>query len=249
MMVLLLLSFLGSIQHSGSKPSSSNINMNGVEIETKQSGISHPSFNEQSSQTFTGNAIRDSVVRQRQNNPVIKGGNDLTYQQPITWDRNFRGTLNLFGLRGISNDDANEQNIQRFSGNDISNSDVKQRQNNPTFKGGDKRTYDLPIDISLNSSQRTNLFGGACRRELRGYYLPIGTPNNDIAQAYTPSGWRECAIKCFLHSECQFWNYRHGGPGTPDEPQGTCFLKRYQTGVNPSLDFQGGNKACGNIFG
>merc|ERR1719481_2082219 len=53
MMVLLLLLFLGSIQHSGSKPSTSNINMNGVEIETKQSGISHAMANEQNSRTFS----------------------------------------------------------------------------------------------------------------------------------------------------------------------------------------------------
>jgi len=37
MMVILLLLFLGSIQHSGSKPSTSNINMNNVKIKTKGS--------------------------------------------------------------------------------------------------------------------------------------------------------------------------------------------------------------------
>jgi len=42
MMVILLLLFLGSIQHSGAKPSDSNINMNNVKIKTKP-GSQHAS--------------------------------------------------------------------------------------------------------------------------------------------------------------------------------------------------------------
>jgi len=51
MMVILLLLFLGSIQHSGAKPSDSNINMNNVKIETKP-GSQHA--NEQNIQDFSG---------------------------------------------------------------------------------------------------------------------------------------------------------------------------------------------------
>jgi len=79
MMVILLLLFLGSIQHSGAKPSDSNINMNNVKIKTKP-GSQHASanLNEQDTSSFSGNQISPGV-------PVIRTVNNAGPTHNPVW--------------------------------------------------------------------------------------------------------------------------------------------------------------------
>merc|ERR1719430_2960372 len=79
MMVILLLLFLGSIQHSGAKPSDSNINMNNVKIKTKP-GSQHANaiLNEQDTSSFSGNQISPGV-------PVIRTVNNAGPTHNPVW--------------------------------------------------------------------------------------------------------------------------------------------------------------------
>merc|ERR1711942_359019 len=143
MMVILLLLFLGSIQHSGAKPSDSNINMNNVKIKTKP-GSQHA--NEQSDQIFQDNVIRDSNVDQRQNNPDIQGGDTWKWHMPFNWGRNIHDQVNVFEGRGNPRA-GNEQNYQNILDNYVLLSDVNVLQNNPSWQGGDRYKFDAPIKL------------------------------------------------------------------------------------------------------